>query len=122
MTLSRIISLAVLVLIVGYLGFHIYGLVAPPPLEVSSPIQGLTTSSKTIEIKGKTMPEAKVEVNGNPIMSDRTGIFGQTLVLSGGINTITISARKRYSRAATTTRQILILDGPRISTSTHGGI
>ena len=122
MTLNRIISLVVLVLIVGYLGFHLYGLIAPPPLEVLLPVQGLTTSSKIIEIKGRTMPGARVEVNGNPIMSDRTGEFGQTLVLSGGINTLTISARKRYSRPATTIRQILILDGQRVSTSTRGGI
>ncbi|MBI2552185.1 hypothetical protein HYW17_02725 [Candidatus Uhrbacteria bacterium] len=122
MTLNRIISLSGLLLIAGYLGFHVYGLIAPPPLQVTSPPSGLTTSSKTIAIKGKTLPGAKVEVNGNPLVSDRSGEFGQTLVLGGGIHTLTISARKRYSRPATAVRQILILDGPRVSTSAHGGI
>lgn len=122
MTLGRIISLTILVLIVGYLGFQLYGLFAPPPLTVTSPPDGLTTSNKTIKIKGKTMPGATVEINSNPILAHRSGEFDQTLVLSGGINTIMISAKKRYSRPATIIRQILILDGQRISTSTHQGI
>lgn len=122
MSLNRLIPILILTLVAGFLGIHLYGLIAPPALEIVSPTENLTTSSRFVAIKGRTNPGAKVEVNGNPIFSDRDGEFGHTLVLSGGINTIIVTAKKRYGRPATVVRQILILDGPRISTSTHGGI
>lgn len=115
MSISRIITATVLVAILGYVGVHIAGLLAPPPLELMSPPQGLTTSNSTIEIKGKTLPGASVEINGSPLPALADGKFNHLLVLNGGINTIVVSARKRYSKPTVIERQIFILEGGKIS-------
>ncbi len=115
MTLRRITLLLGIVALLAYLGLELKSLLAPPPLELNSPPQGLTTSNKTIEISGKTMPGAFVEVNGEKLPALVSGEFKQILVLSRGLNTITVSAKKRYSRPTVVERQVFILVGEKIS-------
>lgn len=122
MTLGRLGILTLTLALVGYLGLHVRELLAAPSLTLYSPVQGLTTSAKAIEIQGKTSPGATVEINGAPLPPPPSGEFKHLLVLKRGINTITISAKKRYSRTAEIVRQILILEGGPISTLEHNGI
>ncbi len=123
MSLHRIAFLAVIVVITGYIGLHLRGLLAPPPLEILFPPQGFTTSNDTIEIAGKTSPGAFVEVNGRPLPSPDSGQFSHLLVLDRGITTVTISARKRYSKSAVMQRQIFVIGGgEKISKGEQGGI
>lgn len=122
MTLGRLASLLLLASILGFIGIHLQGLISAPPLTVSSPRQGLTTSSKAVEIQGETLPGATIEINGSPLLSPQSGKFKHLLILNGGVNTITVTARKRYSRPAVIERQVFILDGGKISQGTGGGI
>lgn len=115
MNIRRISILLGIVAIFTYLGLELKTLLAPPPLELNSPPQGLTTSNKTIEIAGKTIPGAIVEVNGEKLPSQTSGEFKQLVVLGGGINTITVSAKKRYSKPTVISRQVFILVGEKIS-------
>lgn len=122
MTLSRIIILTITLAILGYLGSQLRTLRTAPPLELYSPPPVLTTSNKVIEIKGKTIPGAEVEVNGVNLPILRTGEFEQILVLGRGVNTIVVTAKKRYSKPATIERQIFILEGDKITQGAGGGI
>lgn len=115
MTLSRLSIMVATLAVVVYLGLQVRGLLKGPPLELFSPVQGLTTSTNTIEIKGRTAPTAVVEVNGSRMSAPLDGEFTHPLVLRGGVNTITVSARKRYSKKTIIERQVLILDGEKIS-------
>lgn len=122
MTISRLIIIACLITIVGYIGIHLNALFSPPPLELFSPAQGLTTSNKNIEINGKTIPGAIVEVNGEILPLLTNGEFKHLLVLGQGVSTITISAKKRYSRINTIERQIYIQNvNERVSKIKAGG-
>jgi len=122
MSLSRLIILASIITIVGYLGIHLNVLFSPPPLELFSPTQGLATSNKNIEILGKTIPGVTVEVNGEVLPLLVSGEFKHLLVLGQGVSTITISAKKRYSRTSTIERQIYIQGtGERVSKIKAGG-
>ena len=122
MTIGRIATLLIIAAIVGYVGVHITNLVAPPPIELASPSQGLTTSNKSIEIQGKTLPGATVKINGSPFPALKDGRFHHLLVLSHGVNTIVVSAKKRYSKSTVIERQIFILEGGKISQIITGGI
>src|SRR3989338_9169017 len=115
MTIGRIITVGALIAILGYVGIHMVVLLAPPPLELVSPPKGLTTSNTVIEIQGKTLPRATVEINGSPLPALENGKFSHVLVLNRGINKIVVSAKKRYSKPAVIERQILILEGGKIS-------
>ena len=116
MTFGRIIILVVVLAIISYLGLHLQGLLSPPPLTLTTPADGLITSNRTLEINGETAPGAQVKINGSSLPIPQTGKFSHTLVLTRGINTIAVSARKRYSKPAVIKRQVLILQsGERIS-------
>lgn len=115
MSFNRLVVILCIVGIFAYVGFHIYGLIAPPRLDIFSPEQGLTTLINNIEVRGKTAPGAVVEINGSSIAPPQSGEFRHLLVLDPGINNITISARKRYSRTAVIERQVLILQTGSIS-------
>ena len=122
MTLRRLTILAVSIAVLGYLGFHIRGLLAAPPLTLLSPPQGLTTSNNVIVIKGKTLPGVTLAINGEKLPLLTSGNFEHTVVLSGGLNTLIVSARSRYSRPAVIKRQVFILEGERLSKGAGGGI
>lgn len=122
MTLGRIFSLLLLAGIVIFIGIHVTGLLSPPPLNILYPPQGFTTSNKAIEIQGETLPGASLEINGSPLPTPPSGKFQHLLILNRGVNTITIAAKKRYGRPAIIERQILILEGEKISQGGSGGI
>lgn len=115
MSFSRLLVVLIIVVVLAYVGFHIYGLFAPPPLDIFSPEQGLTTLINNIEVRGKTAPGAVVEINGSSIAPPQSGEFRHLLVLDPGVNNITISARKRYGKPAVIERQVLILQTGSIS-------
>ena len=122
MHMSRIITIALVLGIFGYLGINVVRLVTPPPLNLESPPQNYITSNKVVEIKGATLARAKVEINGQPLATDREGEFSSTLVLNKGLNTVTVSARKRYGKPAVLSRQIFITETNSISQTQAGAI
>lgn len=123
MTIGRI-SLGIFFIgLALYIGAQFLSLLSPPPLELFAPRPGLITSGSTIEVKGKTTPGATVKINGSPLALAQSGEFGTILVLNRGINTITVAAKRRYSKTTTIERQILILENSeRISRGDSGGI
>jgi transcriptional regulator with XRE-family HTH domain len=89
--------------------WHALSLVAAPPhLEIFYPPENFITNSLKIEIKGKTDLEALVSINNESVLADAAGNFSQEIDLKTGINTITISASKKYGRKNLVKRQILV--------------
>lgn len=115
MTLSKIGALVICVALVGYIGFNIQRLLVAPVLTLMAPEQGLTTSSATVQVRGKTTQGAEVRINGSLLPPSRNGEFRHQLTLAKGVQTITVEARKRYSRPATLERQVFILGSDKIS-------
>lgn len=99
------------VLIVGclvYVGLLLQQLFKPPFLEVTSPAADLTISETRLVIKGKSEPETDIRINGEPVLADGEGKFEREIYLQTGFNTVTISAKKKYSQETVVTRQILV--------------
>ena len=91
-----------------YLGYRVDKIISPPLLLVSYPSLDLITSQTSILISGKTEAEANLMINGESVLSDKNGDFSQLINLKNGLNLITITANKKYSRSNTILRQILV--------------
>jgi len=91
-----------------YLLFYFKKITLAPLLIVSRPITNLSIKSNNITISGQTEPEAEVKINGEIVLNNRNGYFSQEINLKKGLNTLTIKAKKKYSREQIITRQILV--------------
>lgn len=105
----RNIIIAFIVLICfAYLGFRINKIVSPPFLTVNSPEENLIIEEKTVEVSGVAEIEAQLFINGEIVLSDARGIFYKKVDLKNGVNIIIITAKKKYGRANTIQRQVLV--------------
>lgn len=104
-----LVFLAVLICLL-YLVFYFQRIVFPPHLEVSRPADNLITRDPLMEIYGRTEPEAEVRINDELVLSDREGGFRQEIHLKHGLNTISVTAKKKYSREAREIRQIILVE------------
>lgn len=106
--LRNLALLIIFLACLSYLAFYFKKIVWPPELNIWQPTGNLKTSETLIEVQGQTEPEAEVRINGENILSDKHGIFSITVHLKKGLNNITVSAKKKYSREAILERQILV--------------
>lgn len=102
-----LISGAVLVCFL-YLVFYFKNIVTAPDLEIMHPDKNILTSESVLTVSGQTEPEAEVRINGEIILNNDKGAFSQTINLKKGMNSITVSAKKKYSREQSITRQVLV--------------
>lgn len=91
-----------------YLIFYFKNIVTAPDLVITQPDKNIMTKANSIDISGRTEPGAEVMINGEIVLNNNQGLFSQTVNLKKGLNSITISAKKKYSREQSITRQILV--------------
>jgi hypothetical protein len=97
-TIRRAIIAIGILLVLGFLGWRVHDVFAPPSLIVASPSDRLATSSRIITISGSTEPGAVLSVNGEEFAPDAGGFFKMDVVLRPGTNTLAIEARQRHGR------------------------
>ncbi|MSU75178.1 MAG: hypothetical protein EXS55_01545 [Candidatus Magasanikbacteria bacterium] len=100
-----------IVLLAGYLAWQVAGIVQPPHLLVFSPDEGTIVNDRSIIIQGTATGAARLTVNEQNIMVNEQGIFITNLDLTPGVNTITISASKKYGKTTTIVRHIVVRPG-----------
>ena len=96
-----------------YLGFYLKNIFSPPQLKIIEPRDNLTINYNFINVIGEAEAEAEVTINGELIplgQGDGNSLFTKRINLKTGINTIVITAKKKYGRDTTITRQILVQD------------
>jgi len=91
-----------------YLIFYFKNIIMAPDLIITSPDKNIQTEASSITILGRTEPGAEVKINGEIVLNNDQGVFSQTVNLKKGLNSLIISAQKKYSRAQSITRQILV--------------
>jgi len=91
-----------------YLFLYFQKTISAPKLIITQPEKNILIKETTIDIKGETEKEAEVKINGELVLNNNNGLFFQTINLKKGLNTIIIEAKKKYSRANSVTRQILV--------------
>lgn len=110
-TPAKLLGTLVLGLIITfflYLWVEYRFLVGAPFLEVSYPADQLTIDSSTIEIMGRTDPEAKVSLNDQQIAVDPSGRFLQEIQLTENLNKITITSTSKSGKVSKVERTIFL--------------
>ncbi|PJA90261.1 MAG: hypothetical protein CO137_00755 [Candidatus Magasanikbacteria bacterium CG_4_9_14_3_um_filter_32_9] len=113
--LRIVLVLMVILIFFGYLGFQVQNILKPPTLILYSPENGKITQEYTTEIHGKTNPEISVFINGKIVKTSETGEFTETINLNKGLNTIVISAKKKYGKTITDTRYVILKENQEFS-------
>lgn len=93
--------------ILGYLGWELAKIVAPPSLVLESPAQSGITHSPTIEVRGTTDPEAAIFINGQSTFVSEDGRFQELVDLNPGRNVIQVVAAKKRGKRYTVSREII---------------
>jgi hypothetical protein len=83
-------------------------IISPPALTVINPQTNLVTGQLFVNIEGRTEPDAQVSINGLPILANADGSFRKKVNLKNGLNTILITAQKKYSRKNNIVKKILV--------------
>jgi cytoskeleton protein RodZ len=104
-----IIAVSVAVVVIG--GFsYLYGQIgrfaAVPRLVITSPASDENISGNSISVSGYTDEDAKLTINGQPVLVSDKGEFKEDILLQSGVNSITISALNRFSKEASKTLNI----------------
>lgn len=102
--IAAIISFVILFF--GYLFLQYQSYTSPPNLTVTKPQEGEILKTGRVEVAGKTDPDAVVSVNNQKIALTVSGEFTTTLLLSPGVNSITVEATSKYGKKKTTSRTI----------------
>ena len=67
--------IALLLLVLGYLGFEYLKFIKPPELLITSPKENEQVQQTKIKVEGKTTTDAILTVNNQPIILDQDGRF-----------------------------------------------
>ncbi len=104
---TTLFSLAILFCAL-YLLFYLKRIAAPPNLTINYPQNNLLTEERSVIVKGQTDPEVELKINNELVLSNDNGHFSQEVNLKTGINNISISAKKKYSRENIIIKQVLV--------------
>lgn len=97
----------VIAAILVYLGLELAKNLTPPSLALASPPAASQTNEPTVDVRGRTEPEATVTVNRQAIPVAQDGSFSQRITLAPGTNTLVITAAKKRGRGYTVTRVVV---------------
>lgn len=95
-------------ILIGYLVWQVKKIVDPPELIIYSPQDGLITNEIQLPVTGLTDKGAFISLNGKEITHDEEGKFEEILDLQEGVNTISITARKKHGKTITETRNVVL--------------
>lgn len=102
-----LIALAIFICFL-YLVLTFNKIVLPPKLTLLQPNSDLSVQESSLMVIGQAEKEAEIKINGELILSDINGDFSKLVDLKKGVNTIEVSAKKKYSRENVIIRQILV--------------
>jgi len=98
--------------VVAYLIFAASAAFLPPPLNLFSPASDASTAKPLLTVSGQTAVGSEVTINSERVEVTGAGRFSRDVPLRPGLNTITVTATKAYSRAVTVVRQVLFTPAP----------
>lgn len=93
--------------IMGFLGLQIHALIRPPTLTLIEPADGFTTDVPTLLVTGSTEKDALISINQQLTVKNSDNTFESTVDLKRGVNVITVSARKKYSKPRVIYRTVI---------------
>ncbi len=119
-TITIFTIVAIFTLILGYIGWQVSILTAPPKLVLSSPSDNSTTSSNSTIVSGQTDQGAALQINGVSVGIDQDGSFKEKINLQSGVNIIKIVAKNKLGRSTESNRTIVSQYSQGSGTNTAG--
>jgi len=105
-----LLSIIVLLFFIGYLLFQYRDAFLNPPLEITSPKEGIILSSQ-IKVSGKTDSNSTVYINQDAVTVDQNGNFEKVINVFPGQVTISIKAINKFSKETERKVQIDVKTG-----------
>ena len=99
---------AVFILLFFYIGVEVKNRYNKPELFVYSPFDNYNTENKDIAIKGKTVKNTNVNINGDFVLLDQFGNFSKDILLNEGLNVIRITAAKDNGEENVVVKRIIL--------------
>jgi hypothetical protein len=78
-----------------------------PPLVVQTPLAGTTTQAGSVRVAGRTEPDAKVEVDGRPVVVDAEGAFSAAVPVPRGLTNLVVVAADDLGNVRAVSRTVL---------------
>jgi cytoskeletal protein RodZ len=103
-------AVVALIFFVGYLLFQYRDAFLNPPLKITSPKEGVISSSQ-IKVAGTTDPNSTVYVNKNAVSVDNDGNFEKVINVFPGKSTIIIKAVNKFNKETEKDLQINVEPG-----------
>jgi len=101
-------STLVLTIIIGFLFFQVRGYLFAPPLDIKTPKNGELINNLSVEIVGKTIPDATVYIDDQLANLEFNGNFTYNLKLLPGENLIEVKAVNRRGQETKLKRTVVV--------------
>jgi hypothetical protein len=106
--MTKYLTIAILLILVGYGLIEAWPLIAGPTLSITFPANGAPFPGGIVTLRGKAERAAQVTLDGAPILHEEDGAFSSTLTLPHGGSQLTLVAIDRFGRSVTVTRNIFV--------------
>lgn len=106
--LRNVLVFFIVIVCFFYLLFYFRNIFSPPSLNVDHPLENQIVKEYYIKVEGETEPESEVKINGQLILIDRDGSFSEGVHLKSGVNVITTTSKKKYSKENEVVRRVLV--------------
>ncbi len=110
-----VLILFVVFILVGffvYLSKEFTLLAGAPYLDLATTKDNIKITSSTIEVSGKTDPEAKLTINGQEVRFEDGGKFTTQISLSPGQNVIEVAAESKRGKKSEVKRTVFVVQTP----------
>ncbi len=101
------LGLLAVVGLIGYGVFQARQILEGPVIVIESPQNGTTLHSGMVTVEGQASNISSIQLNSRPIYVDEEGQFAESVVLSRGLNVVTVEAEDRFGRSTDDSIQIL---------------
>ena len=75
----------------------------------------MVTDDFSLVVQGKTDKEVAVTINGIVVPPNTSGQFNERVDLAPGMNTITVTAKRKHGKTTTEIRHVILREGQAIS-------
>lgn len=107
--LTFIVGVVAIVLIVlGYIGFQYVKFISPPDLSLESPKENQVVDGISVLVFGSTDSDVKIEVNNQPVLVDTDGKFSVSLGVVSTTKEIIVKAISRSGKERIILRKITV--------------
>ncbi len=103
-----IATVAVILIVLGYLGYQYIKFVSPPDLTVDSPKENQVVTGSSVSVFGSTDSDVKITVDNQPVLIDADGKFSVNIGITNTTKKIDIVATARSGKTRTISRNITV--------------